>query len=72
LIAKICSCGFRNPFFFCRFLRFSHGIESLGIKSSTLAESHLTPRDAASMVVFADIIAAIDAVCSQCDPKGSH
>jgi hypothetical protein len=71
LITNVCSIGFRNPFFLCRF-RFSHGIESLGKKSSTLGAWHLMPRVAANIVVFADIIAAIDAVCSQCDPNGSH
>jgi len=71
LIANDCSIGFRSPRFLRR-LRFSHGIESEGRKSNTLDASHLMPRVAASIVVFADTIAAIDAVCSQCDPNGSH
>jgi hypothetical protein len=71
LIASVCSIGFRSPRFLFRF-RFSHGMESDGMKSSTLDASHLMPRVAANIVVFADIIAAIDAVCSQCDPNGSH
>jgi hypothetical protein len=71
LIANACSIGFRSPRFLRR-LRFSHGIESEGRKSNTLDASHLMPRVAASIVVFADTIAAIDAVCSQCDPNGSH
>jgi hypothetical protein len=75
LNAKTCSCGFRKPFFLCffdGFFRFSHGIESPGMKSNTLDASHLMPRVAANIVVFADTIAAMLAVCSQCDPNGSH
>jgi len=71
LIASVCSIGFRNPLLLLRF-RFSHGMESDGRKSNTLDASHLRRRVAANIVVFADTIAAIDAVCSQCDPNGSH
>jgi thymidine kinase len=47
-------------------------MESLGMKSITPAASVFTPRVAATSVMFADNIAAMDAVCSQCDPNGSH
>lgn len=54
------------------FDRLCHFIESVGMKSTTLIVSIFTPRVAAIIAVFACMTAATDAVCSQCDPKGSH
>jgi ABC-type Co2+ transport system permease subunit len=73
LIANTCSMGFVRPFFLClRFFRLAHGIESLGNKSNTPTASIFAPLVAASIAVLAETIAATLAVCSQCEPKGSH
>jgi hypothetical protein len=54
------------------FVRFIHFIASDGRKSTTLIDSIFAPCVAAIIAVFACTTVDTDAVCSQCDPNGSH